>query len=316
MSQEEVTFRYASSMSFEFGKLPPMNERKVTKWSAPIPKDASAVGRQARGLITQRNKEHWDNLENITNKSLSEAEFRQYIEGAPCPEDEELFQTEGLKTFAHAFRSLQQQYQARLGKGLMPISLKKDWNVSKQEYTPADYAMLALDTTHEQRSNDNGVHELQQIPIVLELVASVLYGERTNERSGVCPQFVQIPTAEMPFHDSKEVSEKIFTEVLFPNMNKIAMTLQVMQQKLDKKFDIKYIDIRIRSFFSEKTPPKEVNAAWNTLKGNLPVIKKQVTAPETPGFLLQTKSQQQRKRQAKVKHYAFLDHKKPRKINS
>ena len=86
----------------------------------------------------------------------------------------------------------------------MPIYLKKDWNLDKHEYTPADYAMLTVDTTHEQPSNDNGLHELQHIPMIVQLVASVLYGERTNERSGVCPQFVQIPRAEMPIQEAEK----------------------------------------------------------------------------------------------------------------
>ena len=297
MGDEEVTFRYASSMSFEFQDSLATNERKVTKWSAPIPKDASAVGPESRKLIAQRNKEHWDNLGSISNNALSKAEFKNYIDEPPCPEDEELFATKGLSTFAQAFRILQEQYQARPGKGLMPIYLKKDWNLDKHEYTPADYAMLTVDTTHEQPSNDNGLHELQHIPMIVQLVASVLYGERTNERSGVCPQFVQIPRAEMPIQEAEKTSEKIYTEVLFSNKDKIAMTLQVMQQWLDDEVCIEYIDIRIRTFFDDTTLPKETSEAWNSLKAHLPMIKKQVAAPETPAFLLETKSQQLKKRQ-------------------
>ena len=230
MSGRGLKFSYASSTSFKHGAPMPTIEQQVTKWSTPPSKDALTKGPEARNLIVQRNEEHWANMKNITNKSLSEEEFRQCIEDAPVAEDEELEEIRGLSAFA-------QGYQARPGRGLMPISLKKDWTLSKQECSPADYAMLTLETTHEQRSKDNrdGVQELQQIPIVIELVATLLYGERLHERSGVCPQFLQLPTAEMPHEVSKKISERTFAEILFPNKDKAAVTLQVMQQRLDKK---------------------------------------------------------------------------------
>ena len=311
MSGKGLKFSYASSTSFKHGVPMPTIEQQVTKWSTPPSKDALAKGPEARNLIVQRNEEHWANMKNITNKSLSEEEFRQCIEDAPVAEDKKLEEIKGLSTFAQGFRVLQALYQARPGRGLIPISLKKDWTLSKQEYSPADYAMLTLETTHEQRSKDNGVQELQQIPIVIELVATLLYGERLHERSGVCPQFLQIPTAEMPHEVSKKISERIFAEILFPNKDKVAVTLQVMQQRLDKKIHIKYIDIRIRSFFSEEITPIEIVTHWKTIQENLPMIKAKVTDPKTPSFLLRTRPK--RRAQQLQKKRAKLDQRKARK---
>ena len=138
---------------------------------------------------------------------MSEAEFQEYtLTGqdleTECPKKE----GSELETFYYAFQRLQEMYQAREPIGLIPVYLRKDATKPKQEYYPADLATLTLNTTHEQRSHDKGIDELKQIPNVMELISALLYGERTSENTGVCPQYVQIPTSKMPIRDSLKVS--------------------------------------------------------------------------------------------------------------
>ena len=155
---------------------------------------------------------------------MSETEFQEHIlMGQNLETDSPKTEGPELETFHCAFQRSQEMHQAQEPIGLIPVYLRKDATKPKQEYYPADLATLTLNTTHEQRSHEKGIDELKQIPNVMELISALLCGERTSENTGVCLQYVQIPTSKMPIRDSLKVSEKIIVELIFPDRNKVAV---------------------------------------------------------------------------------------------
>ena len=145
-------------------------------WTDPIPGDALAMDKSTQEQIILRNNRHWQNSSDYANHFMSEPEFQECaLMGQDLETDSPKMEGPELETFYYAFQRLQEMYQARELMGLLPVHLRKDPTVPKQEYYPSDLATLTLNTTHEQRSRDKGIAELQHVPNVMKLISALLH---------------------------------------------------------------------------------------------------------------------------------------------
>ena len=308
-----MLFRFASSNGYDHSAPLYQNEKTVKLWTDPTPRDALAKDKRTQDAILLRNERQWVSSTDCANHFMNEKEFVNYIRAGLQVTPEVSEDEEKIETLKKSMQRLQEQFQVRDLMGLVPILLRKDITSPKQEYLPAEYATLNLYTTHEQHSADNGVHTLQQIPTVMELVAALTYGERMHERKGVCPQFVQIPYSKMLPTKSTEVSEKIVVEIIFPDHNKIGITLQVRANHLNEDTRMEYLDVRITSYNQASTSDQEIIKHWSMIKENLATIRSRVSSSSIPSFL---KKERPRRKSIRTEGVAFLSHKKARRVRS
>ena len=308
-----MIFRFASSNGYDHTAPLQKNEKTVNLWTDPTPRDAMAKDRSTQEAILLRNERQWASATDYANHFMHEKEFANYIRAGLQVTPEALKGEEKIETLRKSMQRLQEQFQARDLMGLIPVLLRKDITSSKQAYLPAEYATLNLYTTHEQRSADNGVDTLQQIPTVMELVAALTFGERMHERKGVCPQFVQIPYSKMLPNKSETVSEKIVVEIIFPDHNKIGITLQVRENDLNGSTRMEYLDVRITSYNKASTTDQEIIGHWSMIRQNLPNIRSRVSSPAIPSFL---KKKRPQRKNIRIEDVAFLNHKKARRVQS
>ena len=147
MNDQPFLFRYSSSNngSLEGGYL--AQERMVTLWTDPTPKDASAQEEEEKERILERNRFHWQNSHEYTNVIMTPIEFEEYVlQGLERPISME--PQDDLETFHQGFQRLQERYQTHSFPGILPISYHKDPGNPNREYRPMERAILTPTTSH------------------------------------------------------------------------------------------------------------------------------------------------------------------------
>ena len=308
MSDQPFLFRYSSSNngSLDGGYL--AQERLVTLWTDPTPKDASAQEEEEKERILERNRFHWQNSHEYTNVIMTPTEFEEYIlQGLEMsisvePQDD-------LETFQQGFQRLQERYQTHSFPGILPISYHKDQGNPNREYRPMERAILTPTTSHIQRSRDRGFANLQQTPQALQLIATLMYGKRTGVNQGVCPMYVQVPQGRSP---PTPKTEQLCFEIAFPDFNHLDITFQIMETKLTKSKSYEYIEIGIHSRYSSDTSNREIELHWRTIGDNLTIIRDRISQLRLPSFL--KTDNRKRRRTIQTDHVAFLNPRRPRRV--